>query len=107
MGVIWNTRTLLTTSSAVTTIATVDAAFGRDWDVVTVTALALILQVVALIGLGRRNSKVGLRPDLARWLHDRAAMNGESVEVIADRAVSSFRADLEVQPPETTAVDTT
>ncbi len=85
----------------VTVIAAIDAALGRSWDLVTITGLALVLQVVGLAGLGRRDSRVGLRPDLIRWLHERAAVTGESVETIADRAVSTFRADLDdAQPPE-------
>ncbi len=83
MSVVWITRTLLTTSAMVTGIAAIDAALGRNWDLVTITGLALVLQVVALAGRGRRDSRVGLRPDLIRWLHERAAVTGESVETIA------------------------
>ena len=43
------------------------------------------------VTLVRSRASVRIRPDLARWLDERAAMTGESRDVLADRALAMQR----------------
>lgn len=88
-------RTVLWLTAAVALVGVLDASVGRNWDLVAVFALIAVLQVLLLLRLSSsRRRDVPLRADLVRWLRDRAAAEGESAELIADRAVSAYRADL-------------
>lgn len=87
-------RTVLVLTVAVALIGAVDAAVGRNWDLLTVFALLGLLQLVLLLRLSARRPAVPLRADLVRWLRDRAEAEGESTDRIVDRAVSAYRADL-------------
>lgn len=91
-------RAVLVLTAAVALVGVVDAAVGRNWDLLAVFALIAVLQGVLLLRLSGRRRSVPLRADLARWLRDRAAAEGESAELIADRAVSAYRADLVGRP---------
>jgi hypothetical protein len=82
---------------SVTTVAGIDATIGRNWDLVVVIGLVLVLQVGALAKVSRGRPAVSLRGDLARWLEDRAAATGEPAEQIADRAVAAYRAGLHTE----------
>jgi hypothetical protein len=87
-------RAVLALTAAVAGVGVVDASAGRNWDLVAVFALIGVLQLVLLMRLSGRRRAVPLRADLVRWLRDRAAVEGESAELIADRAVSAYRSDL-------------
>jgi len=91
-------RAVLVLTAAVALVGVIDAAVGRNWDLLAVFALIAVLQGVRLLRLGGRRRSVPLRADLVRWLRDRAAAEGESAELIADRAVSAYRADLVGHP---------
>jgi hypothetical protein len=78
----------------VTGIAAIDAVLGRNWDIVVVGVLALALQAAVLIRFSAHRPAVPLRADLVRWLQDRAAVTGEPLEQMADRAVAFYRAEL-------------
>ena len=98
MGAVLTVRTLLVASVVVTAIAGIDAAIGGSWDLVAVTTLALGLQVAALGGVTRRRHHVHLRADLAVWVNDRAAVSGETVDAIVDRALSDFASRVAAPP---------
>jgi hypothetical protein len=87
-------RTVLVVTVAVAVIGAVDAAVGRNWDLLTVFVLLGLLQLVLLLRLSARRPAVPLRADLVRWLRDRAEAEGESPDRIVDRAVSAYRAGL-------------
>lgn len=87
-------RTVLILTVAVAAIGVVDAAVGRNWDLLTVFALVGLLQLVLLLRLSGRRPAVPLRADLVRWVRDRADTEGESPERVLDRAVSAYRAGL-------------
>jgi transposase len=56
--------------------------------------LVAVLQLLLVMRTNGRRPSVPIRADLVRWLRDRAAAEGEPAELIADRAVSAYRADL-------------
>jgi hypothetical protein len=87
-------RTVLVLTVAVAAIGVVDAAVGRNWDLLFVFALVGLLQLVLLLRLSGRRPAVPLRADLVHWLRDRSEAEGESPERILDRAVSAYRAGL-------------
>jgi hypothetical protein len=90
---------LLALAALATTVATIDAVTGRDWDLTALLAAAVALQVAAIAGvLGRRRS-IELRPDLASWLREQAAATGEPAERVADRALAAYRAGLTGDSP--------
>ncbi len=99
MGAVWTVRTLLIASVAVTAVAMVDATISRSWDLVAVTGIALGLQIAALGGVTRRRHHVHLRADLAVWVNDRAAVSGETVDALVDRALSDFASRVAARPP--------
>ena len=87
-------RTVLVVTVAVAAIGVVDAAVGRNWDLLTVFALVGLLQLLLLLRLSGRRPAVPLRADLVRWVRDRADAEGESPERVLDRAVGAYRAGL-------------
>jgi hypothetical protein len=81
-------RTSLVIALVLTAVALIDAAVSGAWDLVAVLGVvaALLLGVLLATSTGRR--PVTLRPDLARALQRRAALSGESVDTLVDRAVA-------------------
>lgn len=70
-----------------------DAALGRIWDQLFILVAVVVLCAVALV-LGRSGRPVmSIRSDLARWLRNRAAVEGEHPEALLDRAVATYRRD--------------
>lgn len=70
-----------------------DAARSAIWDQLFVLALVVVLAVTGLI-VGRSDRPVvSLRVDLARWLRDRSAVEGEPVDALLDRTVAAARRD--------------
>lgn len=88
------TLVLLTVSVLVTAAAAVDSAVEREWDGLTMLAVAVLAQLALVAGLRRGRRPVALRGDLAGWLAERAAATGEPMEHLADRCVASYRAGL-------------
>lgn len=87
-------RTVLVAATVVAALGIVDAAASGEWDLMILfTALAL-LQLVFLLRLSLGRVAVPVRADLVRWLRDRADQEGDHVELLADRAIAAWRADL-------------
>lgn len=82
-------------------VGLLDALAGEQADLALVFALALALSLVlvARSAVGRR--EVAVRRDLAQWLADRAAVEGDTAGAIADRALSAYRAGLVGDAPTT------
>jgi hypothetical protein len=78
----------------VTSVGLVDAAIGRQGDLVAIFGLAGALQLVALAGLRAGHRPVRLRPDLSAWVDEHAAATGEPAQRLADRCVAAYRAGL-------------
>jgi hypothetical protein len=85
-------RAVLLMTSLVLAVGVVDGIVSREWDFLAVFAMALALQLLLLVRLGGRRPAVPIRRDLVGWLRDQAALGGESMESVADRAVSAYRA---------------
>jgi len=87
-------RILLGLSALMAGVGAAHAAVGEDWDAFALfTALAFMMAAL-LIRTVRGRPAVPLRADLVAWLEERATSGGESVEEVADRAVSAYRAGL-------------
>jgi hypothetical protein len=84
-------RAVLLMSSLVLAVGVVDGVASREWDLLAVFAMALALQLLLLARLGGRRPAVPIRRDLVGWLRNQAALGGESMESVADRAISAYR----------------
>ncbi|MFQ1002381.1 hypothetical protein [Modestobacter sp. SSW1-42] len=88
------TGVLVLVALMVSVIGVLDATRAGDTDLVVLLAAVGGLLLGALATETRHRSAVVLRPDLARWLHVRAAATGEPVDRLADRCVAACRAGL-------------
>jgi hypothetical protein len=85
-------RLVLLMSSLVLAVGVIDGIASREWDFLAVFTAALALQLLLLARLSIRRPAVPIRRDLVAWLRDEAALRGEPMEAIADRAISSYQA---------------
>jgi len=85
-------RAVLLTTSVVLAVGVVDGIVSREWDFLAVFAIALALQLLLLARLSGRRPAVPIRRDLVGWLRNQAALGGESMETVADRAISAHQA---------------
>jgi hypothetical protein len=88
-------KLILTMATIVSGVGALDAAVGRDMDLLMVFSLGVVLQLALLLRLSVNRPPIPLRADLVAWLRDRAAQEGETLETVADRCVASCRADLD------------
>lgn len=75
-------------------VGLVDAIVSREADFAAVFALILALSAVQLGGLAVRRRSVRVRRDLFRWYSDRAGISGERIDILTDRALAAYRAEL-------------
>lgn len=87
-------KVLLGLGWVVAAVGAVDAALGRDRDLLVVFVLVLAFQGVLLVRLNRSRPAVPLRADIVRWLRREAALSGEPLEQIAHRAVAIYRSGM-------------
>jgi hypothetical protein len=85
-------RAVLLTTSVVLAVGVADGIVSREWDLLAVFAMALALQLLLLARLSGRRPAVPIRRDLVSWLRNQAAVGGEPMEAVADRAISAHRA---------------
>jgi hypothetical protein len=78
----------------VSVVGAIDAVRSGEYDLLAVL-LALALVFTALLASGSTRGGWRLRADLARWVHHRAALTGETTEHITNRAVAAYRSELE------------
>jgi hypothetical protein len=90
-------RLVLLMSSLVLAVGVIDGIASREWDLLAVFVAALALQLLLLARLSVRRPAVPIRRDLVAWLRDEAALRGEPMEAIADRAISSYQAGFSEQ----------
>lgn len=89
-------KVILFLASIVAIVGVIDAWVDADWDLGALFGLILVLLVVLWARLSYGRPAVPLRADLVGWLDERAVSAGESIEGVADRAVSAYRAGLTV-----------
>lgn len=87
-------RGLMITVGVISLIGLIDAATGRNWDLVVVFGASVVFAAAAAVRLSGKRASIGIRDDLARWLQIRAAQGDEPVERVADRAVAAYRSAL-------------
>ena len=85
-------RAVLLMTSLVLAVGVIDGIVSREWDFLAVFVMALALQLLLLARLGGRRPAVPIRRDLVGWLRDQAALGGESMESVADRAIGAYQA---------------
>lgn len=61
--------------------------------------MAVLFALVLLVGIGIANQRaqrrpINVRPDIREWLDDTASLTGETVEELANTALSAYRAEL-------------
>lgn len=76
----------------------IDAALGSVWDQFAILAVVVLLLSSAFLMMRSDRVDMTIRADLARWLRARAAVEGESVEVVADRMLATARDHLSPEP---------
>lgn len=84
--------------TVVGTVGLVDALAGATWDLAVLFAAVTVLSVLLVVRAWARSNQVAVRGDLASWLATRAAVGGESVDSVADRALSAYRAGVTADP---------
>lgn len=72
-------------------IGAVDSAIGDEWDLSVLFALLAAMSAALTVRLEWRRPALPIRRDLVVWLRDRAAVSGEPLTALADRALSSYR----------------
>jgi membrane protein implicated in regulation of membrane protease activity len=82
---------LLAVALVITAVGGVDAARAQRWDTVTVFCLLALVLLALLSRVRGRRPSVPVRGDLVRWLRERSAVTGEPVEMLADRALATYR----------------
>lgn len=85
---------VLACSTLTALVGVVATAVDGAYDLTAVFALVAVLQSVLLVRLRTHRTEVTLRPDLAAWVLDRAALTGEPPEHLLDRCVASAREQL-------------
>jgi len=84
-------RLLVVSLGVVGAVGTVDAAISREWDLLVVVAITFALSLTLLARLESSRPEIPIRRDLVVWLRDRAAVSGESIGSLTDRALAAYR----------------
>jgi hypothetical protein len=92
---IFTSRLMIVATIAVAVAGAVDAVRSKNADLFVVFLLVVVLQLSLLWRVRSARRLIGLRADLADWLHERSTVSGEPAEHLADRCVSSYRRALE------------
>ncbi len=87
-------KVLVVLAALAAVVGLIDAAMASQWDLVAVFALVLLPLVGLIVSLQWGRQAVPLRRDLAVWIRDRAALTGEPMSSVAERAVAAQRAAL-------------
>ena len=83
-------RMLVTASTVVLAIGSIDAGLSGQWDLFVLFLIGLGLSVALLLRVESRRPAIPIRRDLVIWLRDRAAVSGESLTTVTDRAIATF-----------------
>jgi hypothetical protein len=91
-------RLVIAVAVVVALAGLIDAAVASIWDQFAVLAVVVLLLSSVLLMARSERVEVMIRADLARWLRNRAAVEGESVELVADRMLATARDHLGPEP---------
>ncbi len=80
-------------------VGSLDALRGDHWDQFGMLVAIAALLVADLVLRHFASPSITLRPDLVSWLQDEAAHTDDTPELIADRAVATYRATITSDPP--------
>ncbi len=83
-------RMLVIANVIVVTIGSIDAGIGGEWDLFVLFLIGLGLSVALLFSVESRRPAIPIRRDLVMWLRDRAAVSGEPLTIVTDRAIATF-----------------
>ena len=89
---------LVVIAAVVALTGTVDAALSGEGDLLLVFLVLLLLLVVMIVRTAFHRRIVPGRSDLFRWITQRAAVSGQTVEAVTDRAVAVYRQGFEGEP---------
>lgn len=85
------TRMTFLVMIAVAAVGAAAAVLDDDWDLAVIFAMLAVLAGALLAGTAVRRPLVPIRADLVRWLTARAAVTGDRLEHLADRAIAAYR----------------
>lgn len=85
------TRLVLLLASVVAAVGVIDALISREWDLLAVFGLTLLLHLTLFAQLSRRRLPVEIRADLVHWLRKRSDETGEPMAALADRAIARYQ----------------
>ena len=91
-------RLTLITIALAGAVGMLDSFVDAAWDHLVLFGVVLVLALGLLLRLGVGRQAVHLRPDEIHWLARRARLGGESLDDVADRAISTYRAALSAEP---------
>lgn len=72
----------------------VDAIVSKEGDFAAVFLLIIVLAGALLLRSVGSRRRLAVRGDLYRWYAQRAAIGGERIERVTDRALAAYRAQL-------------
>lgn len=84
-------RLLVVSLAIISGIGAIDAAIGGHGDLFIVLVISAVLSLTLLGRLESSRPAVPIRRDLVVWLRNRAAMSGESIGAVTDRALAAYR----------------
>jgi hypothetical protein len=83
-------KLLVAANVVVLTIGSIDAGISGNWDLFVLFLVSLGISLALLLRVESRRPAVPIRRDLVAWLADRAAVSGESLPTVTDRAIATF-----------------
>jgi hypothetical protein len=87
-------KSLLALGAVAAAIGGLDAVASQAWDLAVLFLVLTAVHVALAIRFHLRRPPIPLRADLVGWLRERAVATGEPIEVLADRCVATYRAEL-------------
>ena len=91
-------RALMLVGVIVAAVGLVDGVRSHEPDLALLCGVMAVLFATLFVRWAWRPRGVPVRADLARWLANRAALDGEPVEQLANRSLAAYRSALELPP---------
>jgi hypothetical protein len=83
-------RLLAIAAVVVAMVGAIDAAIGGEWDLFVLFIMSLVIGIVLILRFESKRPAIPVRRDLVAWLRDRAAISGEPMSSVTDRAIATF-----------------
>lgn len=84
-------RLIVVGLAVVAGVGTADAAISAEWDLLVVFVVVLGLALALVVRLETGRPSIPVRRDLVAWLRERAAVSGEPISALTDRALAAYR----------------